>query len=311
MGINLVEAMKLARAGGDVEKTAVIAMFARASDLLAVWPFSDIDGNAWSYNREGTLPGIAFRGVNEAYTESTGIINPRTETLRIIGGDLDLDTFIEKTGGSGIRETHENMKIKAMAADVTRVLIKGDAATQPREFDGLQVRLTGSQLIEDGNTNGGDALSLAKLDEAIDQTTSPTHLIMNKAMRRRITAAARNSSIGGHIDFAVDAFGRRITVYADVPILVAYSDDGGTDPIAFDEVGGGGATATATSIYVVSLGDGMVKGIQNGGIDVRNLGEQNSGPQLRTRVEWFVGMAIEHGRAATRLRGISDAAVVV
>ena len=46
MGINLVEAMKLARAGGDVEKTAVIAMFARASDLLAVWPFSDIDGNA-------------------------------------------------------------------------------------------------------------------------------------------------------------------------------------------------------------------------------------------------------------------------
>ena len=126
-----------------------------------------------------------------------------------------------------------------------------------------------------------------------------------------MTAAARTSSVGGHIDFDVDAFGRRITVYADIPILVAYSDDGGTDPIAFDEVGSGGATATATSIYVVSLGDGKVKGIQNGGIDVRNLGEQNSGPQVRTRVEWFVGMAIEHGRAATRLRGIKDAAVVV
>lgn len=310
MGINLVEAMKLARNGGEVEKAAIIAMFARASDLLAVWPFDDIEGNAWSYNREGVLPGIAFRGVNESYTESTGIINPRTESLRIIGGDLDLDTFIEKTGGSGIRETHEGMKIKQMAADVTRVLIKGDASTQPREFDGLQVRLVGDQLIEAGSTDGGDAMSLIKLDEAIDATVNPSHIIMNKAMRRRMTAAARNSSVGGHIDFTKDEFGRRITVYADIPILVAYSDNGGTDPLAFDEVGSGGSTATATSLYVVGLGDGLVKGIQNGGMDIRNLGEQDSGPRVRTRVEWFVGMAIEHGRAATRLRGISDAAVV-
>jgi hypothetical protein len=69
-------------------------MFARASDLLMALPFKDIQGNAYQYNREGALPGVAFRGVNESYTASTGIINQLVEALRIAGGDLDVDTFI-------------------------------------------------------------------------------------------------------------------------------------------------------------------------------------------------------------------------
>ena len=38
--------------------------------------------------------------------------------------------------------------------------------------------------------------SIVKLDEAIDAVESPTHLIMTKAMRRIITAAARTSTVG-------------------------------------------------------------------------------------------------------------------
>jgi len=292
----------------------VIAMFARASDLLQALPFKDIAGNAYAYNREGALPAIAFRGVNESYTAATGTINPLVEALRICGGDLDVDTFIIKTGGPGVRAAHEEMKVKALAAELTRALIKGDSATQPREFDGLQARLVGDQLIAAGTTDAGDALSLAKLDELIDAVTQPSALIMNRTMRRRLSAAARLATVGGYITYNLDAFGRRVTRYNDIPILVAYSDNGGTEPLLFDEEGDVKVTpggATSTSIYCVGFGDGLVTGIQNGIMDVRDLGELDDSPLFRTRVEWFAGLCIEHGRAAARLGGISNAPVVV
>ena len=42
----------------------------------------------------------------------------------------------------------------------------------------------------------------------------------------------------------------------------------------------------------------------------RDLGELESKPVFRTRVEWFSGLTCYHGRAAARLGGIKDAPVV-
>lgn len=306
MALTLVEAAKLA---SNVVQGAVIEMFARESDILRTIPFDDIAGGAVRYNQEQTLPGIAFRGVNESYTESTGVINPKVEALYIAGGDLDVDKFIVRTMGASVRAQHEQMKVKALAADWTRAFIKGDNASQPREFDGLQTRLTGAQKIAAGSTSGGDALSLAKLDELIDAVDAPTHLIMSKAMRRRLTAAARSTSVGGYVTYEQDEFGRRLTMYNDLPILVAYGENGGTEPLAFDEANPGGGSNVGTSIYCVSFGSQRLQGIQSGPMEVTDLGELDSSPVLRTRVEWYPGIALFHGRAAARLWGIKDAAV--
>lgn len=308
MALTLVEAAKLN--SGEVVRSAIIEQFARSSDLLRVLPLINIEGNAYRYNQEKALPGIAFRGVNEGFTESTGVINPATEPLVIAGGDLDVDRFIVTTQGPRQRAVHTNMKVKSLALRITETFLKGDAQTQPREFDGLQVRLTGNQLIEAGTTNGGDPLSLVKLDEAIDAVDEPTHLIMNKTMRRRLTAAARDTAVGGFISYDKDAFGQKVTQYNDLPILIADKDETDTDILGFSEVGTGGATATATSIYVVSLQEAKVVGIQNGTMDVRDLGELDSLPVFRTRVEWYLGICVLHSRAAARLRGISNAAVI-
>ena len=308
MALTLVEAAKLAP---DVLSQGVIEMFAMQSDILASLPFESIPGGAVQYNREGALPGVAFRGVNESYTESTGVVNPITDSVVIAGGDIDVDRFLLQTRGQEQRAVQTEMKIKAIADSWTTKFVKGDSTSDPREFDGLQARLTGNQLIEAGSTNGGDALSLAKLDSLIDAVDNPTHLIMSKAMRRRLSAAARLYTVGGYVTYDLDSFGRRVMFYNDLPILVAYSQNGGTEPLGFTEVGSGGATATATSIYCVSFGPGRLGGIQNGSMSVRDLGEQDSKPVFRTRVEWYAGIALWHGRAAARLRGISDAAVVV
>lgn len=312
MSLTLVEAMKLAAANGETKRAGVIATYARTSAWLANIPMRDIPGNAYAYNREGTLPGIAFRGLNETYTASTGVINPLSESLRIAGGYLDVDRAQVKMFGDGVRSTHEQLKVKALAATITSKLAKGDSTSDPRESDGLQVRLTGAQLISNGSTNGGDALSLLKLDETIDAVSGPNKQIWcSKAMIRRLTAAARTTSVSGYITYAQDAFGRQLTQYNGIPLVPAYPDNDGTEPLPFTEVGAGGATATATSLYVVSLADGYVSGVQNGMMDVIDQGLLDSEPKYRTLVEWLVSpIVIEHPRAAARLYGVSDAPVV-
>lgn len=306
MALTLVEAAKLH--SGEVKRSAIIELFAMGSDILRTLPFDTIQGNALQYNREETLPGIGFRGVNEAYTESTGVINPLTEPLVIAGGDLDVDVFILETMGQDQRAVQEAMKTKALALRWSQAIVKGDSATDPRVFDGLQLRLTGTQKIAAGATANGTPLSLAKLDEAIDAVDSPTHLIMNKTMRRLLTAAARTESVAGNITYTVDAFGRRVTQYNDLPILILEQDNAGNDILPFTEAATSG-TATATSIYVVSFGEGKLQGIQNSVMSVRDLGELQSQPVKRTRVEWYAGIALFHPRAASRLWSISNAAV--
>lgn len=305
--LTLLEASKLH--SGDVLRSGVIELYARSADLLRVMPWQDVAGGAYAYNQEAVLPGVGFRGVNETWDESTGIINPQVEALRIAGGELDVDKAILKFHGEDVRSTHEAMKVKALGLYLAKKLIKGNSLTDPREFDGLQNRITGSQLIANGTTDGGDALSLAKLDEAIDAVDAPSHLLMSKAMRRRLSVAAR-TGVGGDITYMKDEFGEQVTIYDGLPILIADYDETGARVLDFNETGYTGSTATATSIYVLSFGPDKLFGLQNGVMTVDDLGELESKPAFRTRIEWYVGMAAVHPRCAARLYGVKDALVV-
>ena len=307
MALTLVEAAKLET--GDAYKSGVIELYAGSSAILTALPFENISGNALKYNRESSLPGVGFRGVNEAYTPSTGILNPLTEALVIAGGDLDVDKFILDTMGASQRSVHEGMKIRALSLAWTKKFIKGDNQSDPREFDGLQTRTTGAQVISAGSTSGGAALSLAKLDEAIDQTLNPTHMIMSKALARKFSAAGRATAVSGYVTYSVDQLGRRVMEYNGLPILTVDLDNAGAAILPFTEAASSGS-ATATSLYIVSMGADGLTGLQNGTIDVRDMGELQTAPVFRTRIEWYNGMAVFNGRAVTRLQHIGDLAIV-
>lgn len=307
MALTLLEAAKL-ETGNDI-RSAIIEMYAGSSDVLANLPFDNIKGNSLTYNREASLPGVGFRGVNEAYTPSTGVLNPITERLVIAGGDIDVDKFIVDTQGADQRTVHEEMKVRALGLAWTRKFIKGDSSSDPREFDGLQTRVTGDQVISAGSTSGGAALSLAKLDEAIDQTFMPTHLLMSRAMARKFSAAARSTAVGGYITWDKNELGTRVMSYNDLPILTVDLDNTETAILPFSEAASTGAS-TATSIYILSMGAMGLTGIQNGSIDVRDMGELETQPAFRTRVEWYNGIAVYHGRAVTRLQHIGNLAIV-
>lgn len=314
--ITMLEAAKAAFQNGETKRAGIISTFARASAWLANLPFRSIPGNSYAYNQEGVLPGVAFRGINEGYTASAGIINPAAEALRIAGGDLTVDNALVKMFGPEVRTTHETLKAKALSASISNKLIKGDSTTEVREFDGLQARIStaGSQFVSAGTTDAGDALSLFKLDQLIGLVAGPNkQLWLCKTMIQRLTQAARTSTVGGFVMWTPDTFGRQIPMYNSIPMVEPYPENDGTEPLAFDEngdLGGTPAGTSATSIYCVSLGDGYLSGIQNGVMDVRDLGEDTENPILTTRVEWLISIVVEHPKAVARYGGISNAAVV-
>jgi len=306
MALTLIEAAKLH--SGDVVRSTIIEYYARSSDILRVLPFEDIQGGAYKYVQEKTLPGIGFRKINGSYTESTGILNPETEPLVVAGGDLDVDKAILKMNGEDQRSVHELMKVKALALNWTKTFLKGDSTTTEEEFDGMQMRLSGNQLIANSTSSGGAALSLAKLDELIDAVQEPTHLVMNKTMRRLLTVAARTTTVGGNILWVKDEFGRQLALYNDLPILIADEDNTGSQILPFTEAPYTGSSV-CTSIHCISIREDGVKGIQNGVMEVNDLGELQTKPCKRTRVEWLCGVCILHPKAAARLYSITNGTV--
>lgn len=306
--LTLIEASKLN--DGDIHRNAIIEMFAANSDILRVLPFMDVPGGSLSYNQEGKLPGVAFRGYNESYSTSTGVLVPQVEVLKIAGGDLDVDKAILKTRGMDQRSIQEAMKVKALSLYLSAKCVNGDSDADPRQFDGIRKRIVGYQLVTANyvTTNANLPLSLEALDAAIDRVDNPTHLLMSKDMRRKLTVAARNYQVGGFIDTARDEFGRRVTIYNDLPILIVDYDDTGALILNWNEAGVGGGS-TCQSLYVVSVGTDKLTGLQNGIMEVEDLGELQTQPVMRTRVEWLVGLATMHGRCASRIWSITNAAV--
>lgn len=307
MGLTLLEAAKAER---DPQRGAIIRIL-NEGELLPIMNIRDVDGAGLFYDQEGELPGVGFRGINEGLDHTYGVLNPQAEALKIIGADIDVDKFLLDTQGDAARANQIEMKIRSLRLTIEDRFINGDESLNPRESDGLRKRITtgSSQSI---NANG--ALSLAALDElcdAVDAQGGRKYLVMSKAMRRRLTQAHRNPSIGNFLESNRDEFGRLVTMYNDIPIVVTDVNAQNQLIQPFNEEG----SADRTSIYCVSFGDTlttMLQGRINGqpGISSRMLGEVDDAPVDRTRVEWYVAFGVLNGRSCARLRNITNAPVV-
>jgi hypothetical protein len=307
VALTLLEAAKLN--DGLEHQKAIAELYAGSSDILAALKFQNIQGNALMHNRQEALPGTGFRAVNGTYSATVGVLNPVTDTLAISGGEVDVDRAILKSQGMEQRAVQEAMQVRSLALNWTDKFINGDTDNDAKEFDGLVKRIVNDQLISAGTTSGGAALSLDKMDELIDQVDFPTHIIMNKAMKRKFIKAARTTSVSGNVTQDKDQMGKTIHMYNGLPILTVDLNASSSAILGFDEAASTGG-ATATSIYCVNMGPGGVMGLQNGGLEVKDLGELDSAPLYRTRIEWMSGMAIFNGRAAARLQHIGDLDIV-
>jgi hypothetical protein len=305
----------------DDLQRGVIETFVQASPILDRIPLMTIEGNAYAYNEEATLPGVAFRSVNEAYVESTGTVNQRTETLVILGGDADVDRFIVQTRGNlnDQRAVQTAMKVKSASYKFQDTFFNGDVVVDPKGYDGLKKRLTGAQVIDAGANgapvlgNGGtDAQaffdSLDALVAAVPGLNGENGAIYaNSSIIAKIRSAGRR--LGGVEMVREDLTSKRVMQWNGIPVLDPGSTAAGA--VILPQTETQGTATTASSIYAVRYGqdegDQAVTGLTNGGVQVYDLGELQEKPAYRTRIEFYCGLATFGGKAAARLRGVLNA----
>jgi hypothetical protein len=291
----------------------VVKIFDEENPILKYIPMTPINGDAYKYRVEDTMPGVEWRRVNQDYNESTGTLSPRVEPLYILGGETFWDNFIIRTQGRGNgafdhKRTQWEMKSRALSREYSRAFFEGDDLVDPDEMPGLRRRLTGSQVLLAG-TNGA-SLTLAMIDELIDAVIggSDIHLFMHKTLRRKMTALITQGGTSATYMVTytnVDGLGKQVMTYGGVPIHVIEDRGNANSILGFDETAG--SSAVTSSIYAVNFGEDSVHGIFNGDgppVDVRDLGEDQDSPGEKGRIEFFTGLVLKHPRGAARLRGV-------
>ena len=97
----------------------VIELLVKDDPLLKKLPFKDIKGNGLTYNVETTLSGAKFYHVGDVWVESTSVVTQATAHTAILGGDADVDNFLQATRGDLQNLMQEQIVAKTKAIKKT------------------------------------------------------------------------------------------------------------------------------------------------------------------------------------------------
>jgi hypothetical protein len=293
MALTLAEAAKLSN---DTLLRGVIETIIQDSPILQTLPFIEITGNGLTYNRENTAPSAAFFDVGDTWTESTPTFTQITATLKIVGGDADIDNFLLTTRSNiqDLQSAVVSLKAKAVQQKFEDTFVNGDTAVDAKSFDGIDKLATGGQSISMG-TNGA-TLTLARLDELLDLIKGgrPSLLLMSKRTRRTLNNLSRTS--GGFLETDRNEFGQMVQFYDGVPVGVSdYISDAKTV----------GTSNDCSTVYAMQLGEGALAGLTApGGLQVETVGSLETKDATRTRVKWYVSSALFNTLKLAKLIGV-------
>jgi hypothetical protein len=293
MALTLAEAAKLSN---DILLTGVVETIIKDSPILQRMPFIEIVGNGLTYNRENAAPTAAFFDVGDTWTESTPTFTQLTVTLKIMGGDADVDNFLIATRSNlqDLEAAVVQLKAKAVRQLFETTFVTGDATANPKSFDGLDKLTDPAQTLSMG-ANGG-SLTLDKLDELVDQVKGgkPEMLLMSRRSRRIVTKLARNS--GSLLETDRDEFGTMLTFYDGVPIGVSdYISDAQTQ----------GTSTDCSTVYAFQMGEGALSGLTApGGLAIEKVGSLETKDASRTRIKWYSSLALFNALKLARLIGV-------
>jgi len=306
MALTLDEASKLSN---DMLLQGVVETIVKDSPVLQQLSFIEIVGNVLTYNQEKTLPTIDFYDVGDTWAESTPTFEQKTASLKIMGGDADVDNFLKATR-SNIQDLEAavvELKAKALKDKFEDTFIYGDSAVNAKQFDGLRKLIdtttASDQVIAMDGT--GATLTLAKLDELIDAVKGgkPDMLLMSRRSRRKINALVR--AAGGMVESDRDKWGNFVQLWDGIPIGV-------NDWILDTHVLTGGVeTATSggtcSTIHAFQMGEGALCGLTSPGhLTVEPIGSLETKDASRTRIKWYCSLAMFSSIKAAALIGVKD-----
>lgn len=281
----------------DLLLRGVIETIVKESAILQFLPFMPVSGTAVRYNREATMPPATFYNVGDTWQEAAPTFTSHVASLKILGGDADVDNFLAETY-SNINDIEAEViasRAKAVAHTFSQAFVTGDSGTDPKSFDGIRAMIPAGQTITMG-TNGG-ALTLAALDEAIDlvRPGKPALLLMSKRTRRQLKNLRRTS--GAVLDTTVNQFGQQVQTYDGIPIVV-------DDFVPDDETQGTGTNTSSVYLLTFGMQQGLM-GLEHGGITIQPIGELETKDATRHRVKWYCSLALFSELGCARLSGIT------
>lgn len=261
----------------DTLQAGVIETLATESKILADIPFMNIEGSAYSYNVETELSEVKFRKVGDPIIPGKPEFKPATAALKILGDEAIVDTFQAKVHGNinDLMAIEVHLKAKAVSHKFEKTFIAGDSVKNEDEFDGIDKLMAADQKV------AATAVIADDVDYLLDLIQGEADvLVMNKKTRRKFVAENRS-----YITYTQNKFGAKLAVYGDTPIM-----DLESEILAEDGV-----------IYALKYGakEGVC-GLTNGGVTTNYLGEVDNAPQLKTRIEWFVGLAVFNDKTVSK-----------
>lgn len=295
---------------------APVEMFSASADYYDALPFDGLTGPVFEGHRQASRPTLSFRGINEGSSSGAGKLTPFQEATFIMDHDIDVDRAIVDRSGTKRLSYEETMGISAAGQLWANKFITGDNTSDAREFNGLQARSAlFSRSLNNSTASGGAALSLLKLDQAINAVNRPTHIIAPYDSRPLWIQAARTSSLTGFVMKTMESgssggVGAVVESYAGLKFLWGYPKDDCTPPLQFNEVGNGGGSAVTASLYVCSFGEGKLHGIQLKPLAVTPPKMLENEITWRTHLTWDVGLVDEHKYCFARLGSWTNAAIV-
>lgn len=314
----------------------IIDEFQKSNDILNRITFEDavspVGGGAtltYSYTRQLTQRGAAFRAINSEYTPAEATKVRASVDLKPLGGSFQIDRVLDGVGQA--RETAFQMRelLKATSAKFNDAVFNGDTAVDANGFDGLSKILTGTTTeylpLANGTSTGyrdwttvdtkAEAIAeleqidawLSLLDERPDAIYGPKKVL---SMFKRLAIWA------DQYEKTQDAFGRPINAYDGIPLIDPGTKDGSNVDVlatASRDADGGGAGGSITNLgdlYAVRFGLDGFHAVSTTGPLVRNwmpdfstagavkTGEAELGP---------VAVALKRTKAAGVFRNIKVA----
>jgi len=328
MAVTLAQVAKLEK---HELRAGILMNLLREGPILEHIPFENVSSLTSVAVRWTTLPSVAFRRVNGAYTASEGDVEQVYESVYGFGGDIEIDRVFGKITGSLIKDPRQlniEMKSKAMALKFNDYFINGDHASDPDGFEGLKkrlssypsrqrVRASASTDILDPTASAANArLFVDKWEQAMYSANGGDvqAILCNEGLKWGIGRVLRylSASGGSLLDTAKDQFDREILMYKGAPIMdMGLKADQVTEVISAAETAEDAGT-DATSAYFVPFNmENGIQGIQLSDMEIYDPldgAEQASKPTQLVRVEWWCGLAGFGSHGPTRLHNIETPA---
>ena len=312
--VTLLEYQKLAKSKSNKLFLGLIEDLIRKWDVWSILPSRQVTGLSVKGSRWNTLPSVAFRKINAAYSATKGTTEDIEETLTMLGGEIIIDRVLTKVKDTvqNPLEVQMDMISTAMTLQMAYSLINGNQGENVDSFDGIKIRVSNMParctIYLDSDHDGTNTrlpvlYSSANRQEFLDAVhqavlrTNATHLLMNESTYEGFGRIFRRE---GLMDTTQDQYGRTWDAIQlgsrKIPLVdVGLKNDKSTEVIPNDEDPGDGGN-DATSLYAVRFdkNDGLhlleLAGTSPDPYDPLNGAEMETQPAYKRRIDWGVGL---------------------